>query len=76
MRRTAEIFEQVAAIEAVEKHLYLTVDGAILDDVGGEARTYTYDPRKPVATYGGRNMAIDPGLWINSRSHPTVWSSM
>lgn len=48
--------------EAVEKHLYLTVDGAILDDVGGEgARTYTYDPRKPVATYGGRNMAIDPG---------------
>ena len=25
------------------------------------ARTYTYDPRRPVATYGGRNMAIDPG---------------
>ena len=25
------------------------------------ARTYTYNPRKPVATYGGRNMAIDPG---------------
>tara|TARA_Y100001934_G_scaffold13266_1_gene16197 strand:+ start:24600 stop:26396 length:1797 start_codon:yes stop_codon:yes gene_type:complete len=48
--------------EAVKKRLYLAVNGTISNDVSDDgARTYTYNPRKPVATYGGRNMAIDPG---------------
>ena len=28
---------------------------------GGEPLAYTYDPRRPVPTLGGRNMLIDPG---------------
>lgn len=43
------------------RRLYLRGDGALADDPGGEALSYTYDPRRPVPSYGGRNMLIAPG---------------
>jgi uncharacterized protein len=44
------------------RRLYLRGDGSIGEDgPGGEPRGYTYDPRRPVPTLGGRNMLIDPG---------------
>lgn len=47
---------------AVPQRLYLTADGGLSDAAGSRGdRTFTYDPREPVPTYGGRNMAIDPG---------------
>ncbi|MBV9825001.1 MAG: CocE/NonD family hydrolase [Alphaproteobacteria bacterium] len=44
----------------VPRRLYLNGDG-VLGDAGGAARSYVYDPRRPVPSYGGRNMLIDPG---------------
>jgi len=42
--------------------LYLRDDGTLSDDeAGGEALAYTYDPRRPIPTLGGRNMLIDAG---------------
>lgn len=42
--------------------LHLGADGLLSAEAGASgARHYTYDPRNPVPTYGGRNMAIDPG---------------
>jgi uncharacterized protein len=44
------------------RRLYLRGDGALADDgPDGGPRGYTYDPRRPVPTFGGRNMLIDPG---------------
>ena len=47
---------------AVPQRFYLCGDGslsAIASD--GPARSYTYDPRRPIPTLGGRNMLIDAG---------------
>jgi putative CocE/NonD family hydrolase len=42
--------------------LYLRGDGSIAaDGPGGAARSYDYDPRRPIPTLGGRNMLIDAG---------------
>ena len=42
--------------------LFLSRDGALSDSPGPAGQqSYTYDPRNPVPTFGGRNMAIDPG---------------
>ena len=41
--------------------LYLCGDGSLGDAPAGEPRGYTYDPRRPVPTLGGRNMLIEPG---------------
>ena len=42
--------------------LYLRGDGSLADDgPGGEPRPYTYDPRRPIPTLGGRNMLIEAG---------------
>ena len=41
--------------------LYLRGDGALGNAAGGEERRYTYDPRHPVPTLGGRNMLIAAG---------------
>ncbi|HLY46312.1 MAG TPA: CocE/NonD family hydrolase [Stellaceae bacterium] len=43
------------------RRLYLRGDGSLGEAPGGDARHYTYDPRRPVPTYGGRNMLIEPG---------------
>lgn len=44
------------------KRLYLCGDGTLSESgPGGTERTYAYDPRRPVPTYGGRNMLIDAG---------------
>lgn len=41
---------------------YLRGDGSLsVDGPGGEPRGYTYDPRRPMPTLGGRNMLIDAG---------------
>ena len=46
----------------VERKFYLTGDGRLSSDgPGGEARSYLYDPRRPVPTLGGRNMMIAVG---------------
>jgi putative CocE/NonD family hydrolase len=46
----------------VQQKFYLTGDGRLTTDgPSGEARTYRYDPRRPVPTVGGRNMLIDSG---------------
>jgi uncharacterized protein len=44
------------------RRLYLRGDGS-LDEAGpgGGLRSYVYDPRHPVPSYGGRNMLIDAG---------------
>ncbi|HEV2337110.1 MAG TPA: CocE/NonD family hydrolase [Stellaceae bacterium] len=47
--------------------LYLRGDGSLgranldQDHPGGEPRDYTFDPRRPIPTLGGRNMLIDAG---------------
>jgi putative CocE/NonD family hydrolase len=44
------------------KRLYLRGDGSIsAAGPGGAARSYNYDPRRPIPTLGGRNMLIDAG---------------
>jgi hypothetical protein len=46
----------------VERKFYLTGKGCLsTDGPGGEARSYLYDPRRPVPTLGGRNMMIAAG---------------
>jgi putative CocE/NonD family hydrolase len=46
----------------VERKFYLTGNGRLSSDgPGGEARSYLYDPRRPVPTFGGRNMMIAVG---------------
>jgi uncharacterized protein len=42
--------------------IYLRGDGWLsADGPGGAARSYDYDPRRPIPTLGGRNMPIDAG---------------
>ena len=42
--------------------LSLGADGTMsADDGASGVRDFTYDPRNPIPTYGGRNMAIDAG---------------
>jgi uncharacterized protein len=44
------------------QRLYLRGDGSLTSDgPGGAARSYVYDPRRPVPTLGGRNMLIEAG---------------
>jgi putative CocE/NonD family hydrolase len=44
------------------RRLYLRGDGSLgSDGPGGNSRSYTYDPRQPIPTFGGRNMLIDAG---------------
>jgi hypothetical protein len=43
------------------RRLYLCGDGTLSEVPGGDPRFYVYDPRKPIPSYGGRNMLIDPG---------------
>ena len=44
------------------RRLHLRGDGSLgADGPGGAPRHYTYDPRHPVPTLGGRNMLIEPG---------------
>ena len=44
------------------RRLYLRGDGTIAPErPGGPARSYNYDPRRPIPTLGGRNMLIDAG---------------
>jgi uncharacterized protein len=43
------------------RRLYLCGDGALSDTPHGGPRAFTYDPRRPVPTLGGRNMLIAPG---------------
>lgn len=46
----------------VQQRLYLTGEGRLsLDGPGGDERSYTYDPRRPIPTLGGRNMLIAGG---------------
>ena len=47
---------------AAPRRFNLTYEGGVSEaESGVGARGFTYDPRHPVPTYGGRNMAIDPG---------------
>jgi uncharacterized protein len=47
---------------SVPQRFYLCGDGSLsASALGGPARSYTYDPRRPVPTLGGRNMLIDAG---------------
>ncbi len=43
------------------RRLHLRGDGSLADEAGGAPRGFTYDPRHPVPSFGGRNMLIDPG---------------
>ena len=45
----------------VPHRLYLRGDATLGDEPIGTPHTYVYDPRRPVPTFGGRNMLIDPG---------------
>jgi uncharacterized protein len=46
----------------VHQKFYLTGDARLTTDgPGGEARSYRYDPRRPIPTLGGRNMLINSG---------------
>ena len=47
----------------VQPHrLYLRGDGSLATDgPAGAPRSFDYDPRRPVPTFGGRNMLIDAG---------------
>jgi len=46
----------------VQQRLYLTGDGRLSPDgPSGDARSYLYDPHRPIPTRGGRNMLIDSG---------------
>src|SRR6185503_11903185 len=48
--------------DARPQRFYLRGDGTLTrEGPGGAARGYTYDPRRPVPTLGGRNMLIDAG---------------
>ena len=48
--------------KARPQRLYLRGDGSLSPDgPAGAARSYSYDPRRPVPTLGGRNMLIDAG---------------
>lgn len=47
---------------SVQQKFYLTGDARLTTDgPDGETRGYTYDPRRPIPTIGGRNMLIDSG---------------
>jgi len=47
---------------AVPQRFYLRDDGSLsTSGPGGSARSYTYDPHRPIPTLGGRNMLIDAG---------------
>jgi uncharacterized protein len=47
----------------VQQKFYLTGDGRLsTDGPDGEARRYLYDPRRPIPTFGGRNMLIASDL--------------
>lgn len=47
---------------AAPQRWYLCGDGGLSPDApGGPPRSYTYDPRRPIPTLGGRNMLIDTG---------------
>jgi putative CocE/NonD family hydrolase len=41
--------------------LYLCGDGSLTDAPSGEPRGYSYDPRRPIPSFGGRNMLIEAG---------------
>jgi hypothetical protein len=41
--------------------LYLCGDGSLADMPAGEPRSYRYNPRHPIPSFGGRNMLIDAG---------------
>jgi len=44
------------------QRLHLHGDGSLAaEGPGGDPREYRYDPRRPVPTFGGRNMLIDAG---------------
>src|SRR4051794_4584188 len=43
------------------RRLYLRGHGTLGEEPGGAALSYRYDPRRPIPTYGGRNMLIDAG---------------
>ncbi|HWB51050.1 MAG TPA: CocE/NonD family hydrolase [Stellaceae bacterium] len=43
------------------RRLYLCGDGGLAAAPAGDPRHYRYDPRRPIPTFGGRNMLIDPG---------------
>jgi putative CocE/NonD family hydrolase len=46
----------------VQQKLYLTGDGRLsADGQEGEARSYLYDPHRPIPMLGGRNMLIEGG---------------
>jgi putative CocE/NonD family hydrolase len=46
----------------VQRRWYLTGDGRLsMDGPSGDARSYLYDPHRPIPTLGGRNMLIDSG---------------
>ena len=50
--------------------LYLSRDGSLGGDgPGGAPRGYTYDPRRPIPTLGGRNMLIEPGPLDQNPAH-------
>jgi uncharacterized protein len=47
---------------AVPQRFYLCGDGSLSKSgPGGSVRSYTYNPRHPIPTLGGRNMLIDAG---------------
>jgi uncharacterized protein len=54
------------------RRLYLRGDGSLGEAPDGAPRSYTYDPRHPVPSYGGRNMLIEPGPLDQcpARAHP------
>jgi putative CocE/NonD family hydrolase len=43
------------------RRLYLCGDGSLAEMPAGEPRGYRYDPRRPIPSFGGRNMLIDAG---------------
>src|SRR5262249_9993505 len=46
----------------VQQKFYLTSDGSLTTARRkGEARSYIYDPNRPIPTLGGRNMLIESG---------------
>jgi uncharacterized protein len=48
--------------QVVPRRLFLRGDGSIsAEEPGSPARSYRYDPRRPIPTVGGRNMLIDAG---------------
>jgi putative CocE/NonD family hydrolase len=47
---------------ALARRWYLRSDGSLSPDAqSGPAASYVYDPRRPIPTFGGRNMLIDAG---------------